>query len=91
MFNAMQETLNNTKEEYYKKFEMKAKSEKKAFVFGQRAVATSEKVVNIPIQNVEANITEDSINAVENVVANNDEIINEAETAVEENVNFSAE
>ena len=91
MFAAMQETLNNTKEEYYKKFEMKAKSEKKAFVFGQRAVATSEKVVNIPIQNVEANITEDSINAVENVVANNDEIINEAETAVEENVNFSAE
>lgn len=91
MFAAMQETLNTTKEEYYKKFEMKAKSEKKAFVFGQRAVATSENVVNIPIQNVEANITEDSINAVENVVANNDEIINEAETAVEENVNFSAE
>ena len=80
MFAAMQETLNNTKEEYYKKFEMKAKSERKAFVFGQSAVATSE---NIAKENVS--------DVVENVEANNEEILNEVETAVEENTNFSAE
>lgn len=34
MFNAMQETLNDAKAEFYKKFEEKAKSEKKVFSFG---------------------------------------------------------
>ena len=34
MFNAMQETLNDAKAEFYKKFEEKAKSEKKVFAFG---------------------------------------------------------
>lgn len=34
MFAAMQETLDGVKESYYKKFEEKAKSEKKKFTFG---------------------------------------------------------
>lgn|SRR5574344_8404 len=35
MFNAMQENLNSLKEEFNKKFEEKAKSERKTFSFGQ--------------------------------------------------------
>lgn len=34
MFNAMQETLNDVKIEFYKKFEEKARAEKKVFSFG---------------------------------------------------------
>ena len=40
MFNAMQETLNDAKAEFDKKFEEKAKAEKKVFSFG-----TNKKVV----------------------------------------------
>jgi len=38
MFNAMQETLNDAKAEFYKRFEEKAKSEKKVFSFGTSKV-----------------------------------------------------
>ena len=38
MFAAMQETLDNVKQEFYKKFELKAKSERKAFSFGQKNI-----------------------------------------------------
>lgn len=41
MFAAMQETLNNAKEEFYKKFEVKERSTKKSFSFGQSKVNTS--------------------------------------------------
>lgn len=52
MFNAMQESLNSAKEEYYKKFEMKEKSVKKAFSFGQvKSAPVEAEVVNI--ENVE--------------------------------------
>lgn len=34
MFGAMQESLNNAKQEFYKKFEEKTKAEKKTFTFG---------------------------------------------------------
>lgn len=34
MFTAMQETLNNAKEEFYKKFEEKSRTERKVFSFG---------------------------------------------------------
>ena len=94
----MQETLNNTKEEYYKKFEMKAKSEKKAFVFGQRAVTTNEvgtPVVSTPVQNVVSNvateIAKNVADVAESVAANSDEIVNEAETVIEDNIDISAE
>ena len=47
MFNAMQETLNDAKNEFYKRFEEKAKAEKKVFSFGttKPAPETSEEVV----------------------------------------------
>jgi hypothetical protein len=35
MFNAMQDSLNNAKEEFNKKFEIKERSVKKSFSFGQ--------------------------------------------------------
>lgn len=41
MFSAMQETLNNAKIEFEKKFEEKAKSEKKVFSFGATIAAPS--------------------------------------------------
>lgn len=42
MFNAMQETLNDAKAEFYKKFEEKAKSEKKVFAFGTSKPTSNE-------------------------------------------------
>lgn len=46
MFNAMQETLNNAKIEFEKKFEEKARSEKKLFTFG---ASTPSVAVETPI------------------------------------------
>lgn len=42
MFNAMQETLNDAKAEFYKKFEEKAKAEKKVFSFGTSKPVSDE-------------------------------------------------
>ena len=42
MFNAMQETLNDAKAEFYKKFEEKAKAEKRVFSFGTSKTTTEE-------------------------------------------------
>ncbi len=42
MFNAMQETLNEAKEEFYKKFEEKAKATKKVFSFGNNINNTED-------------------------------------------------
>ena len=39
MFEAMQETLNEAKEEFYKKFEEKQKAAKKVFSFGSSTVS----------------------------------------------------
>lgn len=41
MFGAMQETLNNAKAEFEKKFEEKARTEKKVFSFGTSSTATT--------------------------------------------------
>lgn len=41
MFAAMQETLNNVKAEFEKKFEEKARAEKKVFSFGQSAATVA--------------------------------------------------
>lgn len=57
MFAAMQETLNNVKVEFEKKFEEKARTEKKVFTFGQGATTSTistvptveaEEVVEMP-------------------------------------------
>ena len=42
MFNAMQETLNEAKEEFYKKFEEKQKATKKVFTFGSSPAVNTE-------------------------------------------------
>lgn len=44
MFNAMQETLNDAKSEFDKKFEEKARAEKKVFKFGVAKTSASETV-----------------------------------------------
>ena len=44
MFNAMQETLNDAKSEFNKKFEEKARAEKKVFKFGEAKTSASETV-----------------------------------------------
>lgn len=41
MFDAMQEALNDAKEEFYKKFEEKQKAAKKVFSFGSMAATTT--------------------------------------------------
>ena len=54
MFNAMQETLNDAKAEFYKKFEEKAKAEKKVFSFG-----ATKAVETITVEETEEVSTED--------------------------------
>ena len=46
MFTAMQNTLDSVREEYNKKFEQKAKSEKKLFSFDDVIVPSQESVSN---------------------------------------------
>ncbi len=47
MFNAMQETLNDARTEFEKKFEEKAKAEKKVFTFGKIGTSKVETEENI--------------------------------------------
>ena len=47
MFAAMQETLNNVKAEFEKKFEEKARAEKKVFSFGNTAATTTAPVAQV--------------------------------------------
>lgn len=73
MFAAMQETLDAAKEEFYKKFEGKAKAERKAFSFGQNKVV-----------NESANVEIDNANVVETVVENVNEIDNNSVDTISE-------
>ena len=52
---AMQETLDNAKTEFYKKFEVKERSAKKSFSFGQSKPITTEVVENNETNNNEEN------------------------------------
>lgn len=61
MFNAMQEALNDAKEEFYKKFEEKQKAAKKVFSFGSMAVATTSK------EEVKAEVVEEEKEEMEEV------------------------
>ena len=49
MFAAMQETLNNVKAEFEKKFEEKARAEKKVFSFGSSTATTVAQVAEAPV------------------------------------------
>ena len=57
MFAAMQETLNNVKAEFEKKFEEKARAEKKVFSFGQSAAT----VVATPVASVVAPVAVETV------------------------------
>lgn len=76
MFAAMQETLDNTKEEFMKKFEGRAKSERKAFSFGQNKVVTES--VSSEVNNEVNNETSD-VTVSEEVIENAEEIASEVE------------
>lgn len=53
MFSAMEETLNDAKTEFYKKFEEKAKNAKKVFSFGSKPI----QVIEVKDEITEENIT----------------------------------
>ena len=57
MFNAIQGSLDSVREEYYRKFEAKAKTSKQAFSFGQTKTCEAEntdvKVEENPVQAME--------------------------------------
>lgn len=57
MFNAIQGSLDSVREEYYRKFEAKAKTSKQAFSFGQTKACevenTDVKVEENPVQTME--------------------------------------
>lgn len=57
MFLAMQETLNDAKEEFNKKFEEKARAEKKVFSFSTNAIETAE-TENVVSENITPVVTE---------------------------------
>ena len=64
MFNAMQETLNEAKEEFNKKFDEKARAEKKVFSFSNNIIEENSNIESeieikpneIEIENLETNI-----------------------------------
>ena len=59
MFSAMQDALDNAREEYNKKFEGKARAEKKVFSFGASANNVTQEA-NIPAASV-AEVTEEMV------------------------------
>lgn len=59
MFSAMQDALDNAREEYNKKFEGKARSEKKVFSFGASANNVAQEA-SIPTATV-AEVTEETV------------------------------
>ena len=58
MFFAMQDALNSAKKEYMKKFEEKAKAERKVFSFGATPIQASTVEVEVNEETVETNIPE---------------------------------
>ena len=80
MFNAMQETLNNARTEFEKKFEEKSRNEKKVFSFGNStavsavdSISNTSVVSNCVASTVE-NLSENSvINSNESSIANSNE------------------
>jgi len=77
MFAAMQETLDTTKEEFMKKFEGRAKSERKAFSFGQNKVVVESVSNEVNNEVVNENIVENEIENAEELVENIEEVVSE--------------
>ena len=68
MFKAMQETLNDVKTEFDKKFEEKARAAKKVFTFGASPVTTATEEVTAVESEVEEDIQElENVENIENV------------------------
>ena len=61
MFNAMHETLNNTRAEFERKFEEKARAEKKTFTFGSTTNSPVSTTTEDIIEEVEVTSSESSI------------------------------
>lgn len=59
MFSAMEETLKEAKEEFYKKFEEKQKAVKKVFSFGSKKIDVEPVKETVDIQEQVQNIEED--------------------------------
>ncbi len=62
MFSAMQQALDNAKEEYYKKFEAKTKASKQAFTFGQAKPAQVESTESVEVAEPEMNEADITMN-----------------------------
>ena len=75
MFAAMQETLNNVKAEFEKKFEEKARSEKKVFSFGKSAITTTETITTEKLETVAETINEEVAITTENVATLADYVV----------------
>lgn len=75
MFAAMQESLDTAKAEFYKKFEEKARSEKRTFTFGSSATVDSTTKLNL-----------EEISSVETVETTYETEVAEPETPVTESV-----
>lgn len=73
MFAAMQETLNNVKAEFEKKFEEKARAEKKVFSFGQSAVVAAPAEAVTPVTATVAEPVATSVAPVVEVPADTEE------------------
>ena len=58
MFEAMQETLNEAKAEFYKKFEEKARATKKVFSFGNKVEQVVEETAENFVEEVEEVVSE---------------------------------
>ena len=85
MFSAMQETLDNTRAEFEKKFEEKAKSEKKVFSFGSAAVSqTVESMENVA--EMTASVTETVENTAEVIATSIPEITEELASTSADNI-----
>ena len=80
MFSAMQETLNDVKTEFNKKFEEKARAEKKVFSFGMGAI--NKKVEEINNESIEDCQNVEHI--MKNDIEEKNEIADEIITAQEE-------
>jgi len=91
MFTAMQETLNNVKAEFEKKFEEKVRSEKKVFSFGRTATSSVETVTTATETIVENTVAPMEVVATEEPVTASVENIPEVTedlSAVSSNDNF---
>ena len=75
MFNAIQASLDSVREEYYRKFEAKAKTTKQAFSFGMSKTDLSMPTENISTVDNNENIVETETIETEAILENAKEIL----------------